>query len=94
MEIFNKRSLFWDVSALDSQKNEQFIIERILEFGDEKDFRWALDFYGNERLKKAILRNKAISRKSLFFWCQFFNLDKTKCLSSQSMLKQSAFLKR
>jgi hypothetical protein len=94
MEIFKKRSLFWDVSELDAQKNERFIIERVLNFGDEKDFRWALDFYGEEKLKKALLQDKSITRKSLFFWCQFFNLDKNKCLANQSILKQSAFWRR
>ena len=91
MEIFKKRSLFWDTEKIDPQKNEQFIIERILNFGDENDFHWAINFYGEENIKKAILKNRSINRKSLFFWCQFFNLDKEKCLSKQSILKQSVF---
>ena len=91
MDIFKKRSLFWDTNELDPQKNAQFIIERILNFGDEKDFFLALDFYGEDKLREATRNSRSISRKSLFFWCQFFNLDKEKCLSKLSTLKQSAF---
>ena len=75
MDTLKKRSLFWDIGELDPQKNERFIIERILNFGDEDDFRWALGFYGEAKLKKVLLASRSITRKSLFFWCQFFNLN-------------------
>ncbi|HRZ95623.1 MAG TPA: hypothetical protein P5262_03615 [Candidatus Moranbacteria bacterium] len=94
MDTLKKRSLFWDVEGVDPQENEQFVIERILDFGDEKDFRWALKFYGEDRLKAAILKSRSITGKSLYFWCQFFNLKINKCLANQSILKQSAFSKR
>jgi len=94
MKTLEDKSLFWDTENLDPQKNEKFIIERILNFGNEEDFHWALEFYGEEKIKKAVLENNAISRKSVFFWCNYFNLDKGKCLSTQSMKKQSAFWKR
>lgn len=94
MKTLEKKSLFWDIDKPDPQKNRQFIIERILNLGDENDFHWAVDYYGEEKIKKAILESKAIARKSLFFWCQFFNIDKEKCLSNQSTLKQNAFWRR
>jgi len=94
MDTLKKRSLFWDVSEMDPQKNERFIIERILNFGDADDYRWALGFYGEEKIKKALLEGKSITKKSLSFWCQFFNLNIEKCIANQSILKQSAFSKR
>lgn len=77
MKIFKKRSLFWDVEAsqIDPLKNKQFILERVLNFGDEKDFRWVFGFYGEETLKEAVLNSRTLVGKSLFFWRQFFNLN-------------------
>lgn len=94
METIKKLSLFWDVESVDPQKNKQFIIERILNFGDEKDFRWAVGVYGEKDLKEAIMRNQTIAKKSLSFWCQIFNINKEKCLTKQSMRRQSAFWKK
>jgi len=52
-EILKKRSLFWDVGKLDVEKNARFIMERILNFGDVEDFRWARDIYGSDKLKES-----------------------------------------
>ena len=94
METLAKRSLFWDISEVNPQKNKKFIIERILAFGDEEDFHWAIKTYGNDEIKENLLQNKSLDKKSLFFWCQYFNLDQNKCLKNQLAKKQSWFWKR
>ncbi len=94
METLQKVSLFWDVRDLDPRKHAQFIIERILAYGDESDFNWAIDFYGKEKVKDYFLKSKTLDRKSLSFWCQYFNLNKKKCIQKQLTQKQSVFLKR
>ncbi len=77
METLQKTSLFWDVAGLDPRQNERFIIERILAFGDEEDFHWAEDFYGAEKIKKALLRSRTLDKKSLSFWRYYFNIEKS-----------------
>ena len=94
METLQKTSLFWDVKDLDPRKHARFIIERILAFGDKDDFNWAVNFYGKEEIKKCFLKSKALDKKSLSFWCHYFNLNKKKCIQSQSTKKQSMFWKR
>ncbi len=94
MKTLVKRSLFWDIAEIDPEKNKKFIIERILEFGDEYDFCWAIKVYGSDEIRKNLLQNKSLDRKSLFFWCQYFNLSQSKCLKNQSVKKQSWFWKR
>lgn len=94
MQTLAKRSLFWDVSEIDPQKNEKFIVERILRFGDEEDFHWAIKSYGKDKIKENLLKSKTLDNKSLSFWCQYFNIDKNKCLKNQSAKKQSWFWKR
>lgn len=94
MKTLKKRSLFWDASGIDPKKNKKFIIERVLNFGDEDDFRWAIKFYGNDEIKDNLVNSKSLDKKSLNFWCQYFNLSQNKCLKNQSVKKQSWFWKR
>lgn len=94
MKTLKKRSLFWDVATVDLQENKKFIIERILNYGDEDDFRWAMQTYGSDEIKEILLHTKALDDKSLVFWCQYFNLDDSICLKNQSVKKQSWFWKR
>ncbi|OGY89290.1 MAG: hypothetical protein A2927_00450 [Candidatus Komeilibacteria bacterium RIFCSPLOWO2_01_FULL_45_10] len=94
MQTLTKKSLFWDVAKVDPRKNEKFIIERILNYGDEADFRWARESYGDKIVKETLLKSQALDNKSLSFWCQYFNLDQNKCLKNQSTKKQGWFWKR
>jgi len=89
-----KRTLFWDVEQVDERANSKFIIERVLNFGDENDFQRALELYGNKKIISVILESRNLNKKSLVFWCQYFNLDPNKCSISQSTTKQSLFWKR
>ncbi len=72
-ELVKKRYLFWDVSKIDPYKNVDFIILRILQFGDIDDFKWALSFYGQEKIKKVFMKiGKKLDKKSLNFWKLYF----------------------
>lgn len=92
MDILAKKSLFWDVSEIDLEKNSNFVISRILEFGDLDDIRWAFAFYGRERIKQAFLDMRSLDKKSLYFWSRYFNLE-NECLKNQLAKKQSGFWK-
>lgn len=94
MESLKKKSIFWDVDAVDVAKNEKFIIQRILNFGDADDFRWAMQTYGAEKIRKGVLESRALSGKSLSFWCQYFNIDSSQCISKLSQKTQNAFWRR
>jgi hypothetical protein len=78
---------FWDVDIkkLDIEKHATFILERILEFGDEKAVRWLFKHFTNDKITDAIRTSRNISLKSANFWSNFFNLDKSEvlCLSKQ-----------
>ncbi|MEX0934972.1 MAG: hypothetical protein WDZ70_01445 [Candidatus Paceibacterota bacterium] len=91
-----RQSLFWDtdVSSLDIEKHSIYIIERILSHGNEGDLRWAEKIYGEDRMKEVLLNSRALDRKSLNFWCLYFNLDPSQCTRKQSINKQSPFWTR
>lgn len=60
-----RQSLFWDtdVKNIDTEKNAQYIIERILDFGRDDEVRWLWNFYDKSLLKKVVLTSR-----SLFPW--------------------------
>lgn len=94
METLKKKTLFWDVADLNPLKDYNFIIGRILNFGDTEDFKWAMKFYGLEKVKQSLLESRQLEKKSLYFWCQYFNIDKSQCISKLSANKHSAFWQR
>ncbi len=75
--VLKKNYLFWDVANVNPQENWEFIIERILLYGDKDDFFWAKNFYGEEKLKQVFLRSRTLDKKSISFWRQYFGVEKT-----------------
>ncbi|MEK7076828.1 MAG: hypothetical protein AAB967_01205 [Patescibacteria group bacterium] len=61
---------FWDVDTdtLDPGKHKRYIIERILEMGDETAARWLRSTFSNEDIRGVVKRAKGLSKKSICFW--------------------------
>ncbi|MBU1045617.1 hypothetical protein KJ616_00655 [Patescibacteria group bacterium] len=85
---------FWDVdfSTVDKKQHSQFVIERILEYGDKKSIKWMKDNFSSEEIKKTLSVSKNLSRKSANFWQLIFGLDKDKilCLKKSFQKKHRA----
>lgn len=49
-------SLFWDVDPkkIDSKKHARYIIERILEFGNDEEVRWMWAYYSPELIRDVV----------------------------------------
>lgn len=64
------RDLFWDTDSdrIDLQKNKEYIIERVVELGDDKAVRWLFANYPRSEIKKVLARSRRISRKSSHYW--------------------------
>jgi hypothetical protein len=62
--------LFWDTdtSRLDLQQNKEYIIERVLELGDENAVSWLVSCYPRSEIKKVLRSSRRISRKSANYW--------------------------
>ena len=73
---------FWDVDfkKLDRKIHYQFIIERILEYGDEKAVKWAKNNFKLNDIKKVLSKSKNLSKKSANFWQLIFKIKKDKIL--------------
>lgn len=65
-----RQALFWDTDPkkIDVHKNAQYIIERIADFGNDKEARWALDFYKKPFLKKVIAKSRCLRPDTKNLW--------------------------
>jgi hypothetical protein len=76
---------FWDVDTnnLDVNKYKVFIVERLLEYGDDLAIRWVMRTYPDDVLIDVIKCTRKISKKTAGFWVRYYNLDEEEvvCLS-------------
>lgn len=65
-----RQSLFWDVNPakIDAKKNARYVIERVLDFGNDKEVKWLWDFYGKELLGKAVEKSRCLSPQTKNLW--------------------------
>ncbi len=65
-----RQTLFWDTDPkrIDVHKNAQYIIERIADFGNDKEARWALDFYPKSLLRRVIARSRSVRPDTKNLW--------------------------
>ena len=70
------KKLFWDVEykKLDYKKHSNFIIGRVLSYGDLKDYQIIKKNYGIEKIKSIAKNFNYPNKKSLNFWNIIFNL--------------------
>lgn len=89
------KKYFWDVdfSKINKIKNSQFILERLLEYGDKKALIWLLKNYSLKEIKEVIYETRFLSSRSVFFWVNFLNLNKQKvrCLKKSFLERRKAF---
>lgn len=57
-----RQSLFWDTDPklIDPQKHAVYIIERVLDFGNDKEVRWVCNFYRPALIKKVINNSRSL----------------------------------
>ncbi|MBI5470629.1 hypothetical protein HY968_04940 [Candidatus Kaiserbacteria bacterium] len=74
MKTLQKVALFWDVDRekLDPNQSADFIIKRILAYGDVDDVKFALTTYGAARMYDVLSRTRDLDKKSRNFWNQYF----------------------
>lgn len=65
-----RQALFWDTNPknIDTRKNAQYIIERILELGRDKEVRWLWNFYDKQLLKKTVIKSRSLRPETKNLW--------------------------
>lgn len=65
-----RKSLFWDTdpNKLDLQKHSKYIIERIMDFGNDNDVRWMRRYYPKSTLARVVKTSKVLQSNSKTLW--------------------------
>jgi hypothetical protein len=72
------KKLFWDIdfSTLEKYENKEFIIERVLEFGDIGDFEALKKLYSLEDIKNVLKNSRNLSFKSANFYALILEVSR------------------
>lgn len=65
-----RQELFWDVNpkTIDFKRHARYIIERILDFGNDDEVRWMWHYYSHDLLKDVVKNSRVLHLKSRAFW--------------------------
>ncbi len=84
---------FWDHQSnlIDDDRHAFFIIERLLEVGNDEAILWVFGRYPDEQIIEVIKNSRSLSRKTANFWTNYFRLDKGEvhCLQTSSPATES-----
>lgn len=63
-------ALFWDVDpkTIDPKKHAKYIIERVLDFGNDSEVRWVWQNYSPRLIKNVVNTSRVLHAKSKALW--------------------------
>ena len=79
-----RASLFWDVDfgKLDLDEHKVFVIVRVMERGTREEVRKVWSYYGDEAIKKHLLKARSLSPKTISFFSNQFNIPRSQFRSA------------
>jgi len=89
MKLKNKpeflKKYFWDIdfARLDLRSYPKFVLERILEHGDEKAVAWMRKTFTRDEIADVLFHLRGLSPKSANFWALMYHIDRKKVLCLQ-----------
>lgn len=65
-----RRELFWDIDIkkLDPKKHARYIIERIMEFGNDKEVKWLWRNYPRSLIRDVVKKSRSLRAKTRILW--------------------------
>ena len=67
-------SLFWDAEKVDTGRHADYVIARVLDFGDEKDVKRLREIYSDDELINVIRTRRGLLPITKRFWSVYFNI--------------------
>ena len=67
-------TLFWDAEDIDIGRHADYIIARVLDFGDEKDVKRLREIYSDDELINVIRTRRGLLPITKRFWPVYFNI--------------------
>ncbi len=94
LPLFLKK-YFWDVQfeKIDLKKDREYILRRILDYGDEKAVSWMYANFEKSEIRNALSSFRGYSQKSANYWALILDVPKEKvpCLRKRSSGLQKTF---
>lgn len=88
------KNVFWDanIDKIDPKKHLKYVIERILEYGNQKQVVWMLNFYDRNKIIEILRSSRRLSARSANFWAYYFGVPhkEIKCLNKHFQETQKA----
>ena len=89
------RPLFWEIDfdRLRVPGHERYIIERVLEYGDDQAIRWLCHTFEPDAIADVVRRSRKISRNTATLWALVLDIPKEQivCLSKRYQLTPDVF---
>lgn len=65
-----RQSLFWDVDpkTIDPKRHARYIIERILDLGDDREMYWLSHYYPKQVIRDVVRTSRVLHQKSKTLW--------------------------
>jgi len=65
-----RQSLFWDTNPemIDTKKNAQYVIERIMDFGRDDEVRWLWNFYDKVLMRAVVNKSRSLNPETKALW--------------------------
>ncbi len=72
------RLLFWDLDTqqLDPRAYPQYVIERVLEFGDRDAVTWMKHLFSEEQVVHVLRNSRRLSRRSANYWSLVYGIPR------------------
>lgn len=63
-------TLFWDVDpkTIDTKKHARYVIERILDFGNDREVRWMWKFYSRKLIADVVKKSRVLHKQTRSLW--------------------------
>lgn len=80
------KQYFWDVDfkKLDTEHSASYIIQRILDRGNDRAIKWMYKTYTKNLIKGVIAKRRGFSPKTANLWADLLNMDKNKVVCLQT----------
>lgn len=78
MDLERIAHLLWDVdrAAVDPWRHRQFIVERVLRYGDRDSLAWLLENFSRSDIADAVRRSRRLDRRTANYWVLRLKLDR------------------
>jgi len=89
------KKYFWDVQfeKIDLHKNREYILKRILNYGDEKAVAWMYRNFEKPEMVNALSKFRGYSQKSANYWALMLDVprENVPCLKKRLLKEQRTF---